>query len=232
MANDPVAENAEQPPSSLSENRDQHELVTVVDHPLVAHKITMLRDENTDSSSFRSLCQEVTLLTAYEALRYLPTNLVPVKTPVTETQSPMLSGLAPAIVGILRAGLVMVEAILTLIPHGRVGHLGLYRDPDTHQPIEYYKKLPENIDNREVLLVDPMLATGGSAVHALDVLAEAGATDVRMLSIIGCPEGIAAVHQAHPRVPITLAALDERLNEHAYIVPGLGDAGDRIYGTK
>ena len=152
--------------------------VTVVDHPLVAHKITMLRDETTPSSAFRVLCQEVTLLTAYEALRHLPVHKVPVKTPVAETESPVLSGRAPAIVGILRAGLVMVEAILTLIPHGRVGHLGLYRDPDTHQPVEYYRKLPENIDEREVLLVDPMLATGGSAAHALDILADAGVADV------------------------------------------------------
>lgn len=206
--------------------------VTVVDHPLVAHKITMLRDESTDSKSFRALCQEVTLLTAYEALRHLPTHNVPVKTPVAETESPMLSGLAPAIVGILRAGLVMVEAILTLIPHGRVGHLGLYRDPETKRPVEYYRKLPENIDQRQVLLVDPMLATGGSAVQALDVLADAGVTNAHMLAIIGCPEGIEAVHAAHPNVPITLAALDPQLNDHAYIVPGLGDAGDRIYGTK
>jgi len=206
--------------------------VTVVDHPLVAHKITMLRDESTDSKSFRALCQEVTLLTAYEALRHLPTHEISVKTPVAETQSPVLSGLAPAIVGILRAGLVMVEAILTLIPHGRVGHLGLYRDPETHRPVEYYRKLPENIEQREVLLVDPMLATGGSAVQALDVLAEAGVTNARMLAIIGCPEGITAVQSAHPNVHITLAALDPRLNSSAYIVPGLGDAGDRIYGTK
>ena len=208
------------------------EKLTVVDHPLVAHKITMLRNEETDSSSFRSLCQEITLLTAYEALRGLATEPVTVKTPITTTDSPMLSGPAPAIVGILRAGLVMVEAILTLIPHGRVGHLGLYRDPETHRPVEYYKKLPENIDRREVLLVDPMLATGGSAVHALDVLAEEGATNVDLLSIIGCPEGVAAVHERYPDTKITLAAMDERLNENAYIVPGLGDAGDRIYGTK
>lgn len=208
------------------------EKLTVVDHPLVAHKITMLRNEKTDSSSFRSLCQEITLLTAYEALRGLATEPVSVKTPITTTDSPMLSGPAPAIVGILRAGLVMVEAILTLIPHGRVGHLGLYRDPETHKPVEYYKKLPENIDQREVLLVDPMLATGGSAVHALDVLASEGATKVDLLSIIGCPEGVAAVHDKYPDTKITLAAMDERLNENAYIVPGLGDAGDRIYGTK
>lgn len=206
--------------------------LTVVDHPLVAHKITMLRNEETDSSSFRSLCQEVTLLTAYEALRHLPTEPVPVTTPITTTESPMLAGPAPAIVGILRAGLVMVEAILTLIPHGRVGHLGLYRDPETHQPVEYYKKLPEGIAEREILLVDPMLATGGSAVHALDIISAAGGTNVDLLSIIGCPEGVAAVHDRYPQTRITLAALDERLNDHAYIVPGLGDAGDRIYGTK
>jgi uracil phosphoribosyltransferase len=144
----------------------------------------------------------------------------------------MLAGPPPAIVGILRAGLVMVEAILTLIPHGRVGHLGLFRDPATHQPVEYYAKLPDRLDEREVLLVDPMLATGGSAVHALEVLETAGATRVDLLSIIGCPEGVAAVHDRFPETVITLAALDERLNDNAYIVPGLGDAGDRIYGTK
>ncbi len=206
--------------------------LTVVDHPLVAHKITKLRNKETDSSAFRALCQEVTLLTAYEALRHLRTEPVEVETPITTTDSPMLAGPAPAIVGILRAGLVMVEAILTLIPHGRVGHLGLYRDPETHAPVEYYKKLPDQMADREVLLVDPMLATGGSALHALDVLTAAGATNVDLLSIIGCPEGVAAVHDRYPDTVITLAAMDERLNDHAYIVPGLGDAGDRIYGTK
>ncbi|MCP4223881.1 MAG: uracil phosphoribosyltransferase [Actinomycetia bacterium] len=206
--------------------------LTVVDHPLVAHKITMLRNIETSSHDFRALCQEVTLLTAYEALRHLPVEQVTVQTPITTTESPMLAGPAPAVVGILRAGLVMVDAILTLIPHARVGHLGLFRDPETHQPVEYYQKLPPEIADREVLLVDPMLATGGSAVHALDVLAQHGCEQVRLLSIIGCPEGVAAVHQAHPNVPIIVAALDEQLNDHAYIVPGLGDAGDRIYGTR
>lgn len=206
--------------------------VTVVDHPLVAHKVTMLRNVNTSSESFRSLCTEITLLTAYEALRHLSVEAVEVETPITTTRSPMLAGPAPAVVGILRAGLVMVEAILTLIPHARVGHLGLYRDPETHLPVEYYRKLPPDIAQREVLLVDPMLATGGSAVHALDVLTELGCPPPKLLSIIGCPEGVAAVNAAHPEVSITLAALDERLNDHAYIVPGLGDAGDRIYGTR
>lgn len=206
--------------------------LTVVDHPLVSHKITMLRNAATESDSFRALCTEITLLTAYEALRHLPVEPVPVETPITTTMSPMLAGPAPAVVGILRAGLVMVEAILTLLPHARVGHLGLYRDPDSHEPVEYYRKLPPDIAEREVLLVDPMLATGGSATHALDLLAAAGCRPPRLLSIIGCPEGVAAVHEKHPEVEITLAALDERLNENAYIVPGLGDAGDRIYGTR
>lgn len=206
--------------------------VTVVEHPLVSHKVTMLRDVSTTSEDFRSLCHEVTLLTAYEALRHLPTELVPVRTPITTTTSPSLSGPQPAVVGILRAGLVMIEAILTLVPQARIGHIGLYRDPDTHQPVEYYRKFPTDIAEREVLLVDPMLATGGSAVRALDALVDEGCRAVRLLSIIGCPEGVAAVRAAHPSVGITLAALDERLNEKAYIVPGLGDAGDRIYGTR
>jgi uracil phosphoribosyltransferase len=206
--------------------------LTVVDHPLVHHKVTMLRDVATGSDSFRSLCKEITLLTAYEALRHLPVESVSVETPITSTQAPMLAGPAPAVVGILRAGQVMVEAILTLIPQARVGHLGLYRDPDTHEPVEYYRKLPVDITEREVLVVDPMLATGGSVVRAFDVLAEAGCRPSRLLSIIGCPEGVEAVHRTHPGVSITLAALDDRLDERAYIVPGLGDAGDRIYGTK
>ena len=206
--------------------------LTVVDHPLVDHKITMLRNVETDSQAFRTLCQEITLLIAYEALRDLPTRSVEVETPLTATTSPLLDGPAPAVVGILRAGLVMVEAILTLIPHARVGHLGLFRDPETHQPVEYYRRLPPEIDQREVILVDPMLATGGSVNHALDILDEAGYRSIRLLSIIGCPEGVAAVHGLRPDLSITLAALDERLNDHAYIVPGLGDAGDRIYGTK
>lgn len=206
--------------------------LTVVDHPLVAHKITMLRDVATDSQAFRNLCQEITLLTAYEALRDLPVEPVEVETPITTTVSPRLAGRAPAVVGILRAGLVMVEAILTLIPHGRVGHLGLFRDPDTHRPVQYYRKLPPEIEDREVILVDPMLATGGSVNHALDILDETGYRSIRLLSIIGCPEGVAAVHQKRPELPITLAALDDHLNDHAYIVPGLGDAGDRIYGTR
>lgn len=206
--------------------------LTVIDHPLVDHKITLLRSINTGAAEFRALCQEVTLLTAYEALRGLPTESTTVETPITTTEAKQLAGPAPVVVGILRAGLIMVEAILTLVPNAKVGHVGLYRDPDTHQPVEYYRKLPVDIAEREVILVDPMLATGGSAVAAIQMLKDAGVDRLRMISIIGCPEGVAAVHGPHPDVPITVAAMDERLNENAYIVPGLGDAGDRIYGTK
>ena len=207
-------------------------LLNVVQHPLVDHKITLLRDVTTTSSDFRALCQEITLLTAYEALRDLPTEPRPVTTPVTDTVGTQLAGRTPAIVGILRAGLIMVDAMLTLLPTARVGHVGLFRDPDTKQPVEYYNKLPVDIVERSVILVDPMLATGGSAIAAVDHLKKTGVDDLRLISIIGCPEGVAAVHDAHPDVSITLAALDERLDERAYIVPGLGDAGDRIYGTK
>jgi uracil phosphoribosyltransferase len=206
--------------------------LTVVDHPLVAHKITLLRDVDTEPGQFRSLCQEVTLLTAYEALRNLPVTTTRVSTPLTTTEAWALAGPTPAVVGILRAGLVMIEAILTLLPHAPVGHIGLYRDPLTTQPVQYYRKLPADVGRRPVLVVDPMLATGGSAAQAITLLKEAGCTDIRLLSIIGCPEGVATVTGAHPDVRITVAALDPGLDEHAYIVPGLGDAGDRIYGTR
>lgn len=206
--------------------------LTVIDHPLVDHKITLLRDVETSSSDFRSLCQEITLLTAYEALRLLPVEPCDVTTPMTITEGRRLAGRTPVVVGILRAGLIMVDAMLTLFPTARVGHVGLFRDPDTHQPIQYYTKLPTDIAERPVILVDPMLATGGSAVAAVDHLKEEGTPAILMVSIIGCPEGVAALHDAHPDVAITLAALDERLDDQAYIVPGLGDAGDRIYGTK
>lgn len=205
--------------------------LTVIDHPLVADKIARLRDVATDPAQFRTLCQEVTVLTAYEALSDLPTETATVQTPITTTEANILSGPEPVVVGILRAGLIMVEAILSLVPEARVGHIGLFRDPDTHQPVEYYRKLPPDTADREIILVDPMLATGGSAVAAIDQLKSVGGTKLRLVSIIACPEGVAAVHAAHPDVPITVAALDERLNDQAYIVPGLGDAGDRIYGT-
>lgn len=212
-------------------NEQATPVLNVIDHPLVSHKIALLRDVNTEPGAFRSLCKEITLLIAYEALRDLPTKTAQVQTPITMTEANVLQSPAPAIVGILRAGLIMVDAILELVPQGRVGHLGMYRDPDTHQPVEYYGKLPTRIEEREVILVDPMLATGGSAAAAIDKLKSEGANKIRLLSIIGCPEGVATVRGEHPDVRITLASLDERLDENAYITPGLGDAGDRIYGT-
>lgn len=216
----------------MTASRGNNRSLTVIDHPLVHHKITLLRDIDTSPSEFRALCQEITLLTAYEALRDLPTETRPVTTPITVTDGRQLAGNTPVIVGILRAGLIMVDAMLTLLPTARVGHVGLFRDPDTHTPVEYYNKLPADVAERAVILVDPMLATGGSAVAAIDHLKSAGVSELLMISIIGCPEGVGAVHDAHPDVAITLAALDERLDDNAYIVPGLGDAGDRIYGTK
>ena len=203
----------------------------VVDHPLVQHKLSILRDVETPHGEFRRLAREITLLAAYEATADLPTEAIEVRTPLAVTEAHRLRPLQPAVVGILRAGLIMVDAVLELIPHAAVGHLGMYRDPATHEPVDYYNKLPDRIDERPVLVVDPMLATGGSAAHALDQLVEAGAADIRLLCIVGCPEGVAVVHEAHPEVPIFLAALDDHLDDHKYIVPGLGDAGDRIFGT-
>ncbi len=205
--------------------------LTVIDHPLVHDKIARLRDVGTAPADFRRLCGEVTLLTAYEGLRDLSTTTGRVTTPLMETDTTVLGGEPPALIGILRAGLVMVEAILDLLPEAHVGHLGLQRDEETAIASEYYLKLPPALVDREVIVVDPMLATGGSAVHALRVLTDHGASRLRLLSIIGCPEGVARVHEAFPQVPITVAALDEGLNEQSYIVPGLGDAGDRMYGT-
>ena len=206
--------------------------LNVIGHPLVQHKLTLLRDKDTHSGDFRRLCREITLLAAYEALSDLPLVHTTVETPLVRTDARRLAGPAPAIVGILRAGLVMVDAILELLPQSPVGHLGMYRDPATHEPVDYYAKFPDSMELREVLVVDPMLATGGSSVHAIDAVKASGATNIRLLSIVGCPEGVAAVHGAHPDVVITVAGMDERLNDHAYILPGLGDAGDRIYGTR
>lgn len=203
----------------------------VVDHPLVRDKLSVLRDAATPHGEFRRLAREITLLAAYEATADLPCEPVEVQTPLAIASCEQLRDPRPAVVGILRAGLIMVDAVLELLPHAAVGHLGMYRDPETHEPVDYYNKLPDRIDERAVLVVDPMLATGGSAVHALDLLREAGARDVRLLCIVGSPEGVVAVHEAHPEVPVFLAALDDRLDDHKYIVPGLGDAGDRIFGT-
>jgi len=206
--------------------------VTVIDHPLIQHKIAVMRDRDTNVRDFRELCTEVSMLMAFDAMRDLELEAGTVETPVATAQVKRLAGKKLALVAILRAGLVMVEGILSMVPTARVGHIGLYRDPQTLQPVRYYTKLPNDIAERDTFLLDPMLATGGSAVAAIDLLKEQGATAIRLLCIIGAPEGIAAVEAAHPDVSIILAARDERLNDHGYIVPGLGDGGDRIYGTK
>lgn len=206
--------------------------VHVFDHPLIAHKLAILRNKNTSVKEFRELISEIAGLMCYEATRNLPTEEVEVETPVAIAKCRMLAGKKMAIVPILRAGLGMVDAMVALVPSAKIGHIGLYRDPVTHKPVEYYCKLPEDIENRQVFVVDPMLATGGSAVAAIDFLKQHGCKHIAMMNIIGCPEGVAAVQAAHPDVDIYLAAQDEKLNEHAYIVPGLGDAGDRIFGTK
>ena len=206
--------------------------VHVLDHPLIQHKLAILRDKKTGTKEFRALINEIAGLMCYEATRNLPTVEVEVETPIMTAKCRMLAGKKLAIVPILRAGLGMVDAMVELIPSAKIGHIGLYRDPVTHEPVEYYCKLPEDIENRQVYVVDPMLATGGSAVAAIDFLKNHGCKHIIMMNIIGCPEGIEAVQKAHPDVDIYLAACDERLNEHKYIIPGLGDAGDRIFGTK
>ena len=206
--------------------------VTILDHPLVKHKISLLREENTGTKDFRVLVEEIAMLMLYEALRDLPTELVEVKTPITTAKVPMISGRKLAVVPILRAGLGMVNGILALVPSAKVGHIGLYRDEVTHEPHEYYCKLPENIDERLVILPDPMLATGGSAIQAVDFIKARGCTNIKFMCIIAAPEGLEALQKAHPDIDIYVGCLDEKLNENAYIVPGLGDAGDRIFGTK
>ena len=206
--------------------------VHVLDHPLIQHKLAILRSKNTTVKEFRELISEISGLMCYEATRNLPTKEVKVQTPVAEATCRRLAGKKLAIIPILRAGLGMVDAMVDMIPSAKIGHIGLYRDPVTHLPVEYYCKLPEDIENRQVFVVDPMLATGGSAVAAIDFLKQHGCKSIVMMNIIGAPEGVEAVQKAHPDVDIYLAALDEKLNDHAYIVPGLGDAGDRIFGTK
>ena len=206
--------------------------VTVLEHPLIQHKLAILRSKNTSVKEFRELISEISGLMCYEATRNLPTREVEVQTPVAVAKCRRLAGKKLAIIPILRAGLGMVDAMVDMIPSAKIGHIGLYRDPETHMPVEYYCKLPDDIENRQVYVVDPMLATGGSAVAAINFLKEHGCKNIVMMNIIGCPEGVKAVQEAHPDVDLYLAALDEKLNEHAYIVPGLGDAGDRIFGTK
>ena len=206
--------------------------VHVLDHPLIQHKLAILRSKKTTVKEFRELISEISGLMCYEATRNLPTKEVEVQTPVAIAKCRRLAGKKLAIIPILRAGLGMVDAMVDLIPSAKIGHIGLYRDPETHQPVEYYCKLPEDIGNRQVFVVDPMLATGGSAVAAINFLKQHGCKNIIMMNIIGCPEGVKAVQDAHPDVEIYMAACDEKLNDHAYIVPGLGDAGDRIFGTK
>ena len=206
--------------------------VHVLDHPLIQHKLAILRSKDTGVKEFREMIGEIAGLMCYEATRNLPTKEVEVETPVAVAKCHVLAGKKMAIVPILRAGLGMVDSMIDLIPSAKIGHIGLYRDPETHMPVEYYCKLPDDIGNRQVFVVDPMLATGGSAVAAIDFLKKHGCKNIIMMNIIGCPEGVKTVQDAHPDVDLYLAALDERLNEHAYIIPGLGDAGDRIFGTK
>lgn len=204
----------------------------VVAHPLVAHKLSLMRDKDTSSAQFRRLLREISLLLGYELLRDLPTELLPIETPVGPMQAPFLRGKKLVFVPILRAGVGLLDGLLDLVPSARVGHLGLYRDPETLAAIEYYTKLPEDIGERLCVLVDPMLATGNSAIAAVTQLKRKGARDIRLACLLAAPEGLAALAAAHPEVAVFTAAIDERLNEHGYIVPGLGDAGDRMFGTK
>ena len=204
----------------------------VIDHPLIVHKLSIMRNKRTGSKDFRELLNEIAMLMGYELTRDLPLEDVEIDTPICRMTAKKVSGKKLAIVPILRAGLGMVDGLQSLVPVAKVGHIGLYRDPETHQPVEYYCKLPCDIEDRIVILVDPMLATGGSAADALTMLKERGCKHIRFMCLVAAPEGVAKVQQAHPDVDIYTAALDECLNDHAYIVPGLGDAGDRIFGTK
>lgn len=206
--------------------------VHVVDHPLMQHKLTYVRSQDTTTDNFRRLVREIAAMLAYEVTRDLPTELIDIQTPVAATRSPVISGKKLCLVSILRAGNGMLDGMIDLLPGARVGHIGLFRDPTTLEPIEYYLKLPEDIQERTVIVVDPMLATGNSAVAALHRLKDAGVTSLKMVCMIGSPEGVKALTEAHPDVSLTLAAIDDHLNDHGYIVPGLGDAGDRIFGTK
>ena len=204
----------------------------VIEHPLITHKLSIMRSKRTGSKDFRELLNEIAMLMGYELTRDLPLEEVSIETPVTRMQAKMIAGKKLAIIPILRAGLGMVDGLLSLIPVAKVGHIGLYRDPDTHLPVEYYCKLPFDIEERICILVDPMLATGGSSSDALRMLKEKGCRNIRLMCLVAAPEGVAKVMADHPDVDIYTASLDECLNDHAYIVPGLGDAGDRIFGTK
>jgi uracil phosphoribosyltransferase len=206
--------------------------VTVTDHPLIQHKLTIMRDMNTGAKDFRELLTEITMLMGYEITRDMPLTDIEIETPVTKTIGKSILGKKVGIVPVLRAGLGMVDGLINLMPAAKVGHVGLYRDPETLQPVEYYSKFPQDINEREMIVVDPMLATGGSAVAAIDVLKAKGANNIKLVNLVAAPEGIEEVHKYHPEIDIYVAAIDEKLNDHGYIVPGLGDAGDRLFGTK
>lgn len=214
------------------ENLNNMDNVFVLNHPLIQHKISLLRDENTGTSEFRKLIEEIAMLMGYEALSDLPMEEVEVKTPIETCMTPMIAGKKLAIVPILRAGLGMVSGIEALVPTAKIGHIGLYRDPVTHEPHEYYCKLPEPIEQRTIVVVDPMLATGGSAAEAVDFIKQHGGKNIKFMCIIAAPEGVKRLQEAHPDIQIYIGHLDRCLNDHAYICPGLGDAGDRIFGTK
>ena len=209
-----------------------HDHLTIVDHPLIQHKLTIMRARDTSTASFRQLLHEISLLLAYEVTRGLPMTTKTIETPLMEMQAPTLAGKKMALISILRAGNGLLDGVLELIPSARVGFVGLYRDPETLQPVQYYVKVPESLEDRLVIALDPMLATGNSSAAAIDLLKQEGAHDIRFLCLLAAPEGVARMKQAHPDVPIVTAALDARLNEKGYILPGLGDAGDRMYGTR
>ncbi len=213
-------------------NEEKMENVFIMDHPLIQHKITQIRDINTGTSEFRKCIEEIAMLMGYEALRDLPLCEEEVQTPIETCMSPRIAGKKLAVVPILRAGLGMVNGILALVPSAKVGHIGLYRDPDTHEPHEYYCKLPEPIDLRTIVVVDPMLATGGSAAEAVDFIKQRGGKKIKFMCIIAAPEGLERLQEKHPDIQIYVGHIDRCLNENAYICPGLGDAGDRIFGTK
>lgn len=206
--------------------------VTLVDHPLVQHKLSLMRDKDTSTKSFRQLLREISHLLAYEVTRNLPMTTTRIETPLEPMDAPVIEGKKLALVSILRAGNGLLDGVLDLVPAARVGFVGLYRDPDTLQPVQYYFKVPPTLEDRLTIVVDPMLATGNSSAAAIDLLKGAGATNLRFLCLLAAPEGVARMREAHPDVPIVTAAIDSHLNDHGYIVPGLGDAGDRMFGTK
>ncbi len=216
----------------MSQPYEGMDKVYIMDHPLIQHKITEIRDKNTGTNEFRSCIEEIATLMGYEALRDLPLEDVEIETPIEKCKSPRIAGKKLAIVPILRAGLGMVSGMLALVPTAKVGHIGLYRDPDTHEPHEYYCKLPKPIELRTIVVLDPMLATGGSSVEAVNFIKEHGGKNIKFMCIIAAPEGIKRLHEAHPDIQIYVGHVDRCLNENAYICPGLGDAGDRIFGTK